>query len=124
MTGEGASGQRPGWLSRLRRECTRLLGLAPVLDLHGLGVADAVRATESFLAEAAAASHDEVRIVYGKGRHSPGGVGVLRSAVPDLVAARTGSIVRRFERQVESDGRDGAMRVWLHPPGERARSAG
>lgn len=100
-------------VARLRRGLARLLGLVPVLDLHGLGVADAVRATELFLEEAAAEGREQVRIVYGKGRRGPGGVGALRVAIPDLVAARTGGLVLRFERQVEADGHDGAMRVWL-----------
>ncbi len=117
------TGRARGPVERLRRSLARLLGLVPVLDLHGLGVADAVRATERFLADAAADGHDEVRIVYGKGRGSPGGIGALRIAIPDLVAAREGGLVRRFERQVESDGHDGSMRVWLRtdPAPERAR---
>ena len=57
--------------------------------------------------EAAAEGRDQVRIVYGKGRRGPGGVGALRVAIPDFVAARTGGLVLRFERQVESDGHDG-----------------
>ncbi|MFM7142250.1 MAG: Smr/MutS family protein [Alphaproteobacteria bacterium] len=111
-----------GPVDRLRRGLARLLGLVPVLDLHGLGVADAVRATELFLAEAAAEGRDEVRIVYGKGRRGPGGVGALRVAIPDLVAARTG-IVRRFERQVEGDGHDGSMRVWLRTDARDGRAS-
>ena len=34
-------------------------------------------------------------------------------SIPDLVAARQGGIVRRFERRIEADGHDGSMRVWL-----------
>lgn len=117
------TGEPRGRFERLRRRLARLLGLVPTLDLHGYRVADAVAATERFLADAAEDGHDEVRIVYGKGRGSPGGIGALRIAIPDLVAAREGGLVRRFERQVESDGHDGSMRVWLRtdPAPERAR---
>ena len=107
------TGRPRGPFDRLRRSLARLLGLVPTLDLHGYRVADAVQATERFLADAAADGHREVRIVYGKGRGGPGGIGALRIAIPDLIAARQGGIVRRFERRIEADGHDGSMRVWL-----------
>ena len=113
-----------GALARLLESIARLLGVVPVLDLHGLGVADAVRATERFLEECVAEGRDEVRIVYGKGRGGPGGIGALRVAIPDLVAAREGGLVLRFERQVERDGHDGSMRVWLRTGSARAPARG
>jgi DNA-nicking Smr family endonuclease len=102
---------RPGHalLSRVRR----LLGLVPALDLHGLGVPDALRATEEFLRDALRLGHREVRIVYGKGRGSPGGIGVLRRAIPGWLEQHAGVLVARFERELDADGQDGAMRVWL-----------
>ncbi|MBU6281607.1 Smr/MutS family protein [bacterium] len=118
------TGEPRGRFERLRRRLARLLGLVPTLDLHGYRVADAVAATERFLADAAEDGHDEVRIVYGKGRGSPGGIGALRIAIPDLVAAREGGLVRRFERQVESDGHDGSMRVWLRTDPAPVRAGG
>lgn len=118
------TGEPRGRFERLRRRLARLLGLVPTLDLHGYRVADAVAATERFLADAAEDGHDEVRILYGKGRGSPGGIGALRIAIPDLVAAREGGLVRRFERQVESDGHDGSMRVWLRTDPAPVRAGG
>jgi DNA-nicking Smr family endonuclease len=71
--------------------------------------------TESFVREAAAAGWPRVRIVYGKGRHSPGGVGALRQAVPAWLEQHGAPWVERFERQLDADGNDGAMLVWLRP---------
>ncbi len=105
------------WRARLRAA----LGLVPVLDLHGMGVREALAATEGFLRECAAAGEAEARIVYGKGRGSPGGVGVLRQAVPAWVERHGGAWVERFERQLDAHGEDGAMRVWLRPARDRPR---
>ncbi len=104
------------------RALLRLLGIVPTLDLHGLGVREALRATEDFLRAAAAAGEREVRIVYGKGRGSPGGVGVLRQAVPAWLEQNGGAIVTRFTRELDADGNDGAMRVELRPPDGAARA--
>ena len=95
-----------------------MFGLVPTLDLHGLGVRDAIDETGRFVAEMAARGEREVRIVYGKGRGSPGGVGVLRQAIPAWLEQHGGDSVERFEREVDADGNDGAMRVWLRvaPP--------
>ena len=91
----------------------------PTLDLHGLGVRDAIAETECFVAEMAARGEPEVRIVYGKGRGSPGGVGVLRQAIPAWLEQHGGARVVRFEREIDADGNDGAMHVWLRG-GDRA----
>lgn len=96
-----------------RRLLRNVFGVVPTLDLHGLGVRDALAETEGFLREAHAAGETEVRIVYGKGRGSPGGVGVLRQAIPAWLEQHGGVWVERFERAVDADGNDGAMRVWL-----------
>lgn len=100
----------------LRSLLRSLLGIVPTLDLHGLGVRAALAETESFLREAQQRGEREVRIVYGKGRGSPGGVGVLRQAVPAWIEQHGSTWVERFERQLDERGEDGAMRLWLHPP--------
>jgi DNA-nicking Smr family endonuclease len=103
-------------IGRLLRGVLRgVFGLVPALDLHGLGVREAIEETERFLIEARAAGERSVRIVYGKGRGTPGGVGVLRQAVPAWLEQHGAPWVERFEREVDSDGNDGAMRVWLRP---------
>lgn len=88
----------------------------PRLDLHGLGVRDAVAATERFLVEATAAGIREVRIVYGKGRHSPGGRGVLREVVPRWLGAEGRRWVEGAEPEPDAWGEDAAIVVRLHPP--------
>lgn len=88
-------------------------GRAPELDLHGLGVRDALAATERFLAEAHAAGVREVRIVYGKGRHSPNGRGVLREVVPRWLATDGRRWVARADPEPDARGEDAAMRVRL-----------
>ena len=96
----------------------RLFALEPTLDLHGFGVRAALDATRRFLEEAHAAGEGSVRIIYGKGRGSPGGIGVLRQAVPAWIEQNAGQWVERFERQLDASGNDGAMRIWLRrqPP--------
>ncbi len=90
-----------------------LLGIVPTLDLHGLGVRQALDETRAFLEEAHARGERRVRIVYGKGRGSPGGVGVLRRAVPAWIEQNASRWVERFERSLDDSGNDGAMNVWI-----------
>lgn len=99
----------------LRSFFRSLLGVVPTLDLHGLGVKDALAATERFLREAHERGDAEVRIVYGKGRGTPGGIGVLRQAVPAWIEQHAGAWIDRFERQLDDTGHDGAMRIWIRP---------
>ena len=83
----------------------------PQLDLHGARVPEALGELERFLARAEQQGAEEVRIVCGKGRHSPGGVGVLRDAVPGWLDAH--GYAGRYRREVDRDGRDGSLRVVL-----------
>lgn len=99
----------------LRSLLRSLFGLTPTLDLHGLGVKDAIAETEAFLRAAAAAGDAEVRIVYGKGRGSPGGVGVLRAVIPRWLDGEGAGLIQRWERDLDQTGDDGAVRVWLRP---------
>ncbi|MCC6847144.1 MAG: Smr/MutS family protein [Deltaproteobacteria bacterium] len=85
----------------------------PELDLHGLGVRDAVAATERFLAEAHADGVREVRIVYGKGRHSPDGRGVLREVVPRWLDGAGRRWIARADPEPDARGEDAAIRVRL-----------
>jgi len=108
---------RVGFFDRL---LLRFLGVAtggspsvPVLDLHGYGVKDAIAATERFLDETSAAGIKEVRIVYGKGRGSPGGRGVLREVIPRWLATDGTRWVVSATPEADSHGEDGAIRVTL-----------
>ncbi len=99
----------------LRALLRSLFGLTPTLDLHGLGVKEAVAETEHFLRQASEAGETQVRIVYGKGRRTPGGVGVLRGVIPHWLDEDGRDLVERYERDLDSSGDDGAVRVWLRP---------
>ncbi|HUI27963.1 MAG TPA: Smr/MutS family protein [Candidatus Kryptonia bacterium] len=100
-------------LARIRGAIRAALGIVPTLDLHGLGVRDALAATEHFLRDAHAHGVTEVRIVYGKGRGSPGGRGVLREVVPHWLETEGAGLVSRYERQPDRSGADGGARVWI-----------
>lgn len=97
----------------IRAWLRELFGLVPTLDLHGLGVKDALAECDRFLREARAGEVPSVKIVYGKGRRSPGGVGVLRQVVPHWLEHDGAELVARYERIVDALGEDGAVRVWL-----------
>jgi DNA-nicking Smr family endonuclease len=106
------------WLDRLLLRLVRSAGAAgaervPELDLHGLGVRDALAATERFLVDASADGVAEVRIVYGKGRHSAGGRGVLREVVPRWLAAEGARWVESAVPDTDGRGEDAAIRVRL-----------
>jgi DNA-nicking Smr family endonuclease len=100
---------------KLRPLLRSLLGLQPTLDLHGLGVKEALAETERFLRAAQEAGESQVRIVYGKGLGSPGGTGVLRAVVPRWLESEGAALVQRLERDLDQSGDDGAVRVWLRP---------
>lgn len=85
----------------------------PRLDLHGFGVRDAITATEAFLRDAREAGIAEVRIVYGKGRHSPGGRGVLREVIPRWLAEEGRRYVVSAAPEPDAFGEDAAIRVRL-----------
>jgi DNA-nicking Smr family endonuclease len=101
------------WLQQWRQTLRELLGVTPTLDLHGLGVRDAIAATERFLRHAQTSDERVVRIVYGKGHGSPGGTGVLRQVIPRWLEREGTDLVARYERLPDVTGADGAVRVWL-----------
>ena len=105
-------------MASLRTALRALLGITPTLDLHGLGVRDAVSETERFLRAASAEGLSSVRIVYGKGHRSPGGRGVLRDVIPRWLDTEGRDFVARYERRLDASGADGAVLVWLRSPRE------
>jgi DNA-nicking Smr family endonuclease len=100
-------------LTEIRKLLREALGIMPTLDLHGLGVQDALHATEDFLRDAQEAGLGSVRIVYGKGRGSRGGRGVLREVIPRWLDTGGRVYVRRYERRPDTSGADGGMIVWI-----------
>jgi DNA-nicking Smr family endonuclease len=99
----------------IRSILREFLGITPTLDLHGLGVREALEETERFLRHAQSLGEQVVRIVYGKGHGSPGGRGVLREVVPRWLAREGVALVSRYERVPDASGADGAVKVWLRP---------
>ena len=110
----------PMALDEIRRLIHDALGIMPTLDLHGLGVQAALRETEDFLRDAQEQGLGSVRIVYGKGRRSPGGRGVLREVVPRFLDNEGRLYVRRWERRPDATGADGGMIVWVRELEEEA----
>ena len=97
----------------LRQILRDFLGITPTLDLHGLGVREALQETERFLRHAQSLNERTVRIVYGKGHGSPGGQGVLREVVPRWLEREGAALVERYERLPDASGADGSVKVWL-----------
>jgi DNA-nicking Smr family endonuclease len=89
---------------------------APELDLHGLRVPEALDRVAAALATAEAEGLGKLRIICGKGRHSPGGKGVLREAVAGWLDAH--GYAGRYRRRVEGDGLDGSILLELKTPPE------
>ena len=101
------------WLRNLLRAA--FPGHHPELDLHGLRVPEALAEVQRFVARAEAQGVSEVRVVCGKGRHSPEGVGVLRTAVVGWLD--THGYRGRYRRDMDRDGLDGALYVRLKNAG-------
>ncbi len=100
-------------LADVRALLRELFGIVPTLDLHGLGVRDALAETERFLREASAQQVRMIRIVYGKGHGSPGGRGVLRDVIPHWLEHEGQAFVDRYERRPDASGADGGVIVWV-----------
>ena len=99
----------------LRSSLRDLLGITPTLDLHGLGVKDALATTAEFVRHAQAQGDLIVRIVYGKGHGSPGGKGVLRDVIPHWLENDGSEFVERYQRLPDESGADGSVKVFLRP---------
>lgn len=108
-------------LAHIRRLVRDALGILPTLDLHGLSVRDAVRETDRFLRDSRARGVASLRIVYGKGRGSPGGRGVLREVIPRWLDTEGQELVQYYERRPDASGADGSLIVWLRVAGASQR---
>lgn len=98
------------WFRRLLRAAWP--DAVPQVDLHGLRVPEALAAVQASLDAAKRTGAPRLRIVCGKGKGSPGGEGVLRVAVAGWLEAN--GYGGRFRRDVDRDGRDGALLVDVH----------
>lgn len=78
------------------------------VDLHGMRVPEALLTVAEAMEAARKAGGGRIRVICGKGRHSAGGVGVLREAVGGWLETHGHG---GFARVVERDGLDGSILV-------------
>ena len=84
------------------------------LDLHGLGEEQAMEAVQEFLRCSVQAGYATVRIVHGRGRHSPGHRSVIKESVLRwLRTRRAGRYVIAYTSARIVDGGGGAVYVLL-----------
>jgi DNA-nicking Smr family endonuclease len=98
-------------LRRLRR------GETPVdarIDLHGMVLGEARPHLELFVRTMRARGERCVLVIHGKGKHSPGGVGVLRGEIAAWLSQGPASEqVAAFATARDEDGGEGAVYVLL-----------
>ena len=123
LTGQFCYGAAPGVGDMLMERLAE--GAFPIqdyLDLHGLGVDEALLETERFIAQASTRGLRHVLIVHGKGKGSPGGVPLVKNQLTEALCHK------RFQRRVLAfctarniDGGSGAvyvlLRKWSGPKG-------
>ncbi len=109
--GEHISAMRAGLPARIVRDLMRRTRVDESLDLHGMTQREAQEATVSFLKRVKRMGLDLVCIVHGKGRHSEGGVGVLRDAVVATLTGAAASHVHAFVTAPDVLGGSGALLV-------------
>ena len=83
------------------------------LDLHGLQLEDALEQVRRYIVTAAQSGMEQVRIIYGQGRHSPDGQAVLRTAVQRLLSRELRPYVQRFKAAPRKQGGAGVAIVYL-----------
>lgn len=113
-------GYRTGLSAEVRR---RLHGTpTATLDLHRLDTESARRRVSSFLARERESGHELVLVVVGRGRHSPGGHGVLRHEIGDwLTTPPAASLVLAFRTAPRNLGGSGGVVVLLAQGSRRVR---
>ena len=98
-------------LRRLRR------GEVPIdarIDLHGMVLAEARGHLDLFVRTMRARGERCLLVIHGKGKHSPGGLGVLRGEIAAWLSQRPASEhVAAFATAVDDDGGEGAVYVLL-----------
>lgn len=113
FTVSGDADRLEGYRSKLGPSALdRLRGTpAATLDLHRLKAAQAQARLLAFLEAERAHARRLVLVIVGKGRHSPGGQGILRAEIADWLAASPH--VLAFETAPPRLGGDGAVLVAL-----------
>jgi DNA-nicking Smr family endonuclease len=94
------------------------------LDLHHHGVDAARKRTARFLSNARSLGTELVLLIVGRGRHSPGGKGVLRHEVANwLTTPPLATHVLAFRTAPRDLGGSGGVVVLLAPARERQTRA-
>ena len=84
------------------------------LDLHGCTALEAEEMSRRFIKEANQRSLKTVRIITGKGLHSPGGKAVLPDAIEQLVVIlKKEGVVASFAWEKKVKSKSGALLVYL-----------
>jgi DNA-nicking Smr family endonuclease len=84
------------------------------VDLHGMAFDHAREAVDEFIAQCRAKGERCVLIITGKGRNSPGQIGVLREGIPEWLArGPSARCVLAFVTARPCDGGEGALYVLL-----------
>lgn len=85
------------------------------LDLHGMGLSEAKETFETFLRESQQLGRSCVRIVHGRGKHSPSEPAVLKTHLSRWLSSRKMSrVVVAFASARWTDGGSGAVYVLLY----------
>jgi DNA-nicking Smr family endonuclease len=93
------------------------------VDLHGMAFDDASQTVDKFLADCQRRGERCVLVITGKGRNSPGQIGVLRERIPEWLSRGPSSRrVLAFVTARPCDGGEGALYVLLRKQaGRKAR---
>jgi len=93
------------------------------VDLHGMAFDDARQTVDKFLADSQRRGERCVLVITGKGRNSPGQIGVLRERIPEWLSRGPSSRrVLAFVTARPCDGGEGALYVLLRrQAGRKAR---
>jgi len=84
------------------------------VDLHGMALDDAKQTVDEFLTDCQRRGERCVLVITGKGRNSPGQIGVLRQAIPEWLArGPSARSVLAFVTARQCDGGEGALYVLL-----------
>jgi DNA-nicking Smr family endonuclease len=110
--GDQAAWQRPDVSARVLRDLRRgRWTVQASLDLHGHTRDEARLALSAFLADCQKTAQRCIRIVHGKGQHSPGRAPVLKALVPGWLSQRREVLAFCQARTI--DGGAGALLVLL-----------
>jgi DNA-nicking Smr family endonuclease len=120
--------EEDGWIEGYREQLSaharRKLNGPPgaTLDLHGHDVESARRSLIAFVERERGLGRERVLVIVGKGKHTAGGVGVLRSEIPAWLSQPPLSTqVLAFATAAPKLGGTGGVVVLLAPSGGKGR---